>query len=180
MALGAIDAAVASLGALAGGGIVGAILKYLAENYIKTHEEWIKKREAHEVKIVADLLALEEKLTSRCDDLAKRSDASHETQIGALSAALATVRSEAIVARDELRKHFDTELLRVSDRNHKLSNDMGVLMNEVSNQGKAMVSLGEHVKQLADAVSRNTNEVTRLIGRLEGAQLLTRSTDRPT
>lgn len=149
------EAIIAGISGLGGIGTGGAVLRYFAER-------WAREREEREVKLEAEL----EAVRNRCEER----DRSAAVIKGELQA-------EFRASIDGLRAHADTELTRISNRNHELSNSLGVVMNEIQNQARVVSAMVESMRALTEKVQECIVAVTSLSARLEGAQLLRRTSD---
>lgn len=161
--VGSIIAAASGLGG-AGSGL--AVFRHFAT-------KWAEEREAADRKNADDIVDLHEQL-----DRAKTESMARDTdQNRALVVVKAELQAEFRTAVSALRDHADAELLRVSNKNHELSNTIGVLMNEMGNQKKTMQDLTASVKEMSGEIAKGTLAITSLTGRLMGAGLLRRSGD---
>src|SRR5258705_6520619 len=160
---GSIIAAASGLG---GAGSGFAVFRHFAT-------KWAEEREAADRKNAEDIVRVAEQLV---DFMAVCTAKSVESE-RAGAVIKAELQTELRTAVSALRDHADSELLRVSNKNHELSNTLGVLMNEMGNQKRVMADLTASVEKMGDKIAQGTLAITSLTGRLMGAGLLRRSGD---
>lgn len=161
--VGSVIAAVSGLGG-AGSGL--AVFRHFAT-------KWAEEREAADRKNADDISALDERFTDfQADCTAKNVEAARDNAV-----LKAELQAEFRTAVSALRDHADSELLRVSNKNHELSNTVGVLMNEMGNQKRTIEGLTTSVKECSSEIARGTLAITSLTGRLMGAGMLRRAGD---
>lgn len=164
------EAIIAGISGLGGAGSGLAIFRHFAT-------KWAEEREAKDRELADEIREVRERELKEIRDLCTERNSERERATELLRAQL---QAEFRTALDGLRTHTDTELARVSNRNHELSNSLGIVMNEMTNQKLFMSSIKEAVDMLTAEVQKGIVAITALTARLEGAGLLRRATDRDT